>query len=1104
MRTKVSVFCDKVIEAGWLLALIVIPLFFNLYSSRVFEPDKLTLLRSITVLMVAARLIRWAEEASAKRAGRDETSPSHGTAQWLRTPLVVPTLLLAVVYLLATATSVVPRISLWGSYQRLQGTYTTFSYVVVFLLMLENLRRQEQLRRLWTAIVLTSLPISLYGLLQHYQLDPLPWGGDVTFRVASNMGNAIFIGSYLIMVIPLTLARTIQIQSSILKDYGLKAKIGFGLFFWSILLLQMWSWAALGFERGLATGLLVIMMLALIAAYLRRPIARFVLLGGYGLILSTQTICLVFSQSRGPLLGMIAALLFFCLLYAFCRRWRTTIVVFTGSAFVLLLLLVLINLPNTPLAAIRDIPYVGRLGKVFEIEGGTGKVRVLIWEGAVEMLKANPLRTLIGYGPESMYVAYNPFYPPDLAHYEARNASPDRSHNETFDALITTGVLGLALYMLIFGGALYYGLKWLGLIPSRRREHSFYICSAAGALLGIIVPLAVEGSLRFAGVGLPIGFIGGVSVYMVLSALMDTFKGTAKALGAEKPRLSGWSLLLTIALLSAIVAHFVEINFGIAIAATRTYFWAYLALLILLGQKLISVDSPVESRRSSQATGETTSKGRRQGSRRKGKRRREADRHKANLVAQTAVRVESLRTQLIAIALVVSVVLITMAWDYTTNSQALKNPFAVIITSLTTMASARMPERVSLGMTWFMLAVFVLSLLIAIPELAEGEDKERPTSWWLSFYGMFALVAGGIGGLFMLLHAVNLRPGVRISELIYGYYAAIFVVWMILASTLYFGAPRPTRLTRGTMAIGYLPLLVACVFLIDGANIRIIKADTLYKQGLRYDQARNWDYAIHFYRQAVDAVPSEDYYSLFLGRALMEKAKTESDSNLRDAYFNESLESLEQARQLNPLNTDHTANLARIHRTWAESDPEGASRDEKLQQALDYYEQATKLSPHNAQLFNEWGLIYYLLGEFDKALEKLDESLILDDRFTQTYLLMGEVYLARKDWRQMILVHEQATALNPRLVQGWSSIGYAYSQLQEFDKAIEANLRVVEIAPDDYGTLKNIAILYSETNQTQKALSYAKRAIAVAPEKDKPTLETFTKRLQAQLEKDKS
>ncbi|RMF26697.1 MAG: hypothetical protein D6759_19135, partial [Chloroflexi bacterium] len=135
MSTKLSAWCDKVIEAGWLAALVIAPLFFNVHSSRVFEPDKLTLVRSIAVVMAAAWLVRWAEERSSGRSGSRLS---------LRTPLVLPTLLLVVAYLISTLFSVTPRVSLWGSYQRLQGTYTTFSYIVIFLLLLEGLRRREQ------------------------------------------------------------------------------------------------------------------------------------------------------------------------------------------------------------------------------------------------------------------------------------------------------------------------------------------------------------------------------------------------------------------------------------------------------------------------------------------------------------------------------------------------------------------------------------------------------------------------------------------------------------------------------------------------------------------------------------------------------------------------------------------------------------------------------------------------------------------------------------------------------------------------------------------------------------------------------------------------
>ena len=114
-------------------------------------------------------------------------------------------------------------------------------------------------------------------------------------------------------------------------------------------------------------------------------------------------------------------------------------------------------------------------------------MRKYIWQGAAELVKPhapleypdghadsyNFLRPLIGYGPESMYVAYNPFYVPELAIVERRNASPDRSHNETWDALVITGVLGILIYLALFTLVFYYGLKWIGLIGGARQRNAF-------------------------------------------------------------------------------------------------------------------------------------------------------------------------------------------------------------------------------------------------------------------------------------------------------------------------------------------------------------------------------------------------------------------------------------------------------------------------------------------------------------------------------------------------------------------------------------------------------------------------------------------------------
>jgi O-antigen ligase len=475
MPTKLSVFCDKVVEAGWLTAIIVEPLFFNVYSSRVFEPDKLTLLRSIALVMAVAWVVKVVEKGLGRETGPE--SWTHGDSEernaadsvgskptfWRRmsqTPLVLPTLALVFVYILSTLFSITPWVSLWGSYQRLQGTYTTFSYIVIFFLALEGLRRREQLDRLVTVVVLVSLPVSLYGLMQHSQLDPLPWGGNVTSRVASNMGNSIFVSAYLIMAVPLTLARLVSSSRTLFEDKSLWDKVMF-LFVLAIFVVAQLYAAILYVWGGLLVVLIFFIPLFGFSIYLEKPFRQFVPFGCYSGILTTQLICIVFSKSRGPWLGLLGGLFFFIVLWVlqWRQRWLmvTAVSLAVGLAVAVGLFLVVFNLPETPLAHLRTMPYIGRLGRVFDLEEPTAKVRVLIWEGVVELVpphgplefpssepdRWNFLRPFLGYGPESMYVAYNRFYPPDLAHIEARNASPDRSHNETFDALVITGLVGL-------------------------------------------------------------------------------------------------------------------------------------------------------------------------------------------------------------------------------------------------------------------------------------------------------------------------------------------------------------------------------------------------------------------------------------------------------------------------------------------------------------------------------------------------------------------------------------------------------------------------------------------------------------------------------------
>src|SRR5262245_18153179 len=165
--------------------------------------------------MAAAGIILVLERWGRRPAHQDASATQEGgvlARAWRRlnaVPLALPALIYALVFVFTTFTSVVPGTSFWGSYQRLQGTYTNLSYIGLAAMIVVTLRPRDQLDRLITVLGLSSLIAIGYPLVQHLQLDPLPWKGDVITRVASSMGNSIFVAAYLIMVLPFVLYRVI-------------------------------------------------------------------------------------------------------------------------------------------------------------------------------------------------------------------------------------------------------------------------------------------------------------------------------------------------------------------------------------------------------------------------------------------------------------------------------------------------------------------------------------------------------------------------------------------------------------------------------------------------------------------------------------------------------------------------------------------------------------------------------------------------------------------------------------------------------------------------------------------------------------------------------
>lgn len=1074
MPSRIAIFCDKILEVGWLAALITAPLFFNVYSSRVFEPDKITLLRSIALLMAGAWIIRQVERASSGRSLRT----------WLKeNPLALPTLGIVFVNVLSTIFSLAPSVSLWGSYQRLQGLDTTLSYIAIFFLAASTLRTRAQFDRAINTAILTSFPIAYYGVIQHYKLDPLPWGGDTSSRVAANMGNSIFVAAYLIMVVPLSLARWVEILTRVTHQSASRW-VGIGISAFAVAALAVvWTidfWAGVVFAGSIAVGMVVY---AVSARANRRD---FLLVAVYSVHLAVLLVAIFFTQSRGPWLGLAGGLFAFALLYALVRGTRKFVMGSIALAVVGVIFLTAFNLPSSPLDSLKKVPYVGRLGNILETESGTGKVRELIWQGDVPLIlphaplwspttgddALNLLRPLIGYGPEAMYVAYNPFYPPDLAHREARNASPDRSHNETFDSLVTTGLFGFVAYIFLFISVFYFGLKSLGMIESTGQRNAFVALWLGGGFVSALV-FGLWRGWNFLGVALPFGMIMGFFIFLVADALR------APSLADVQRRRTSDALWIT-ALLAAFIGHFIEINFGIAIVSTRTYFWFYAALLVIVGMNRIQENEPQTTPAAAPPPAQTPA--RTPEPRISSRRQRRA---RTAVSTKTSAPREGSLSETLTWTFVCSIVFITLAYEFITSQPAAANPVELLMRSLFVKDGNPSYAIFSIiAVTWM-----VAGILGYDPRL-QGESR------WLSI-AIFAVLSFTITMWFVLFQTrwlfetLDQRNNAidRFTYLLALYYVFLFLLLLAAAYAQWSEAARESVVFARTSAnLVLMPLtLLTVIVMIYMTNFTAIVGDVLYKVGTSLDNAGIWNQSIGVYETALQLQPDQDFYLLFLGRAYLEAARTTQDVKQRTQLLQVSEQRLLRARQLNPLNTDHSANLARLNRIWATMSDSPTERSTRLQKSSDYYRDATRLSPNTAHLYNEWSQVYLIEGDIPNTRAMLDKSLSLDQEFAQTYQYLGDLANSQRDDARAMDAYIKAIQQDPNALTGpdglpLTSVILLFSKPENASRVIEAYRAAALKNPDSMAPNLAIAEIYKRTGQLDLARKELEQAVQRNPQ----------------------
>jgi putative inorganic carbon (HCO3(-)) transporter len=191
---------DTLLETGWLLTAILVPLAINLWARQPFEPPKAAVLRSLVWVMAGIWI------ADCLVSGRSLLDNLRSN------PLLWPALAVASAQVLATLLATDRGLAVWGSYERGQGLLTQVSYVLLFLIVSARLHGSAQARRLLSVMAFTALPMFVLGMAQALGWSPVHLVTDARSSVFATLGRSNFVGAYVALLLPLTLALMVTAQ----------------------------------------------------------------------------------------------------------------------------------------------------------------------------------------------------------------------------------------------------------------------------------------------------------------------------------------------------------------------------------------------------------------------------------------------------------------------------------------------------------------------------------------------------------------------------------------------------------------------------------------------------------------------------------------------------------------------------------------------------------------------------------------------------------------------------------------------------------------------------------------------------------------------------
>lgn len=297
-------------------------------------------------------------------------------------------------YIISTVFSTHLYTSIWGYYTRFNGGLISILILIGLYTIAINEFKSNQIKRFIAISTINVIPISIYGISQHYEFIGNIWGANPAERVFSTFGQPNWLAAYLTMIIPLILLFSLKSQQ--------RSKI-----FWSTLYIL--AFTTLWFTYSISG-----------------------LLGLIGGVVSLTVINkdLLTKQNK----KFLSLLVFLSFLIAisnpgiFKNRIQDTLI---------------------DVRQFISLEKIAHAAEEIHSISDPGYIRKHLWKGSLNLIFSNPKILIMGTGPETFPYSFQKFRLPELNYSSEWNFVFNKPHNYYLELLSNLGVITIIPYSII-------------------------------------------------------------------------------------------------------------------------------------------------------------------------------------------------------------------------------------------------------------------------------------------------------------------------------------------------------------------------------------------------------------------------------------------------------------------------------------------------------------------------------------------------------------------------------------------------------------------------------------------------------------------------------